>query len=101
MAGIKRDPASAFRLYLENCEQRRHAHSCHKVAGYIGEGEAPDREKDVDVAYDYFRRACDHGFAMSCFRAAQLDFVPSEKYPRRKGRAKPENAPALFKRVRA
>lgn len=34
MDAIKKDSHTAFEVYLKNCDERSHPHSCHKVAGF-------------------------------------------------------------------
>ena len=34
LEAIEHDSNTAFKVYLKNCDERSHAHSCHKVAGY-------------------------------------------------------------------
>ena len=34
LESIEKDSDTAFKVYLKNCDERSHAHSCHKVAGY-------------------------------------------------------------------
>jgi len=71
LEGIKKDFAKAFRIYQTNCDEHNHGHSCHKVGGYRYIGKACS--KDPDLAYDYFRKACDSGYYTSCLNVGLLD----------------------------
>ena len=50
MEAIKKDSDTAFKVYLKNCDERNHAHSCHKVAGYRDGGS----EFKVDFLIAFF-----------------------------------------------
>ena len=34
LEGIKKDWSKALKIYATNCDEYKHGHSCHKVAGY-------------------------------------------------------------------
>ena len=34
LEAISRDEETAYKVWLKNCDERSHGHSCHKVAGY-------------------------------------------------------------------
>jgi len=96
--GIKKDFIKALRIYTTNCDEYKHAHSCHKVAGYKYIGRVC--KKDPDEAYDYFSKACQFGYYPSCLSAGLLDSANpySESYER-KVAPNPAKAKEAYKRT--
>ena len=54
LESIKKDFSKALKLYMNNCDEYNHGHSCHKVAGYKYVGKAC--AKDGDESYEYFKK---------------------------------------------
>jgi len=82
LEGIKKDWSKALKIYTTNCDEYKHGHSCHKVAGYKYVGK--QCTKDADEAYDYFKKGCELGHASSCLSAGLLDSAKVNKvYPRK------------------
>ena len=97
LESIKKDWSKALKIYTTNCDEYKHGHSCHKVAGYKYVGK--QCTKDADEAYDYFKKVtdssydtlantdiqgCELGHASSCLSAGLLDSAKVNKnYPRK------------------
>jgi len=78
---VKKDFVKALKIYTTNCDDYKHGHSCHKVAGYKYVGKVCT--KNADEAYDYFKKGCDSGYASSCLSAGLLDSAkPNKNYTR-------------------
>jgi len=82
LEGIKKDWSKALKIYATNCDEYKHGHSCHKVAGYKYVGKKCP--KDADEAYEYFKKGCEQGYTSSCLSAGLLDSAKVNKgYPRK------------------
>lgn len=97
LEGIKKDFAKALRIYSTNCEDYKHGHSCHKVAGYKYVGKACT--KDADQAYDYFQRGCELGHYNSCLNIGLLDSAKVDKNYLRTVPPNPTKSLSSFKRA--
>lgn len=75
MEQINQDYHKAFKIYQTACDEYKFGHSCQRVGSYLFAGKAT--EKDVNKAYEYWRKGCDtHAttpHAKACLNAALLD----------------------------
>jgi len=71
MESIKQDFTKAGKIYQVNCDTANHAHSCHKIGGYKFSGRGCAR--DVDSAFDYFRKGCEYGYGPACLNIGLLE----------------------------
>jgi len=75
MDQVNGDYHKAFKIYQTACDDYKYGHSCQKVGSYLFAGRAVGR--DVDKAYDYWRKGCDthatEPHAKACLNAGLLD----------------------------
>ena len=93
LESIKKDFSKALKLYMNNCDEYNHGHSCHKVAGYKYVGKAC--AKDGDESYEYFKKGdllnlfswsyfnihntgCEKDYHSSCLSAGILDAAKAD-----------------------
>lgn len=113
MESINKDFNKALKIYQTNCNEYLHGHSCHKAGGYYFAGRGCHR--DVDTAYDYWRKGCDlHAtvpHAKACLNAGLLDALEpgtkiggvaghrDEMVERKRSHPDPKKALELFKKA--
>jgi len=76
MDQINQDPQKAFKIFQAACDEYKFGRSCSKVGSYYFAGKVVNR--DLDKAYEYWRKGCDNGVkdapcARACLNAGLLD----------------------------
>lgn len=94
MDQIMRDPRKAFKIYTAACDDYKFGRSCTKVGSFHFGGKG-GIERDVDKAYEYWRKGCDEGTTdpcpNSCLNAGLLDALePNTKFGGLEGLKNPD-----------
>uniref|UniRef100_A0A8D0L9E4 Cytochrome c oxidase assembly factor 7 n=1 Tax=Sphenodon punctatus TaxID=8508 RepID=A0A8D0L9E4_SPHPU len=83
--GLPLDLKAAYNCFLKSCEQggKKSIQACHNVGLLAHDGRANvDDQPDAVLARDYYIKACDGGFAPSCFNLSTIYLQGEPKMPK-------------------
>ncbi|XP_006025851.1 cytochrome c oxidase assembly factor 7, partial [Alligator sinensis] len=72
--GLSIDLKAAYNCFLKSCEKdgKKSINACHNVGLLAHDGRINDDKPDLDVARDYYDKACNGSFAPSCFNLSAI-----------------------------
>lgn len=83
--GLTQDLKAAFRCFLMACEKpgKKSAEACHNAGLLAQDGQVnEDDQPDLGKARDYYTRACDGGYAPSCFNLSAMFLQGAPGFPK-------------------
>ncbi|XP_049836960.1 cytochrome c oxidase assembly factor 7 homolog [Schistocerca gregaria] len=77
LEAIKKDFDKAAKVYKTNCDDYNFGKSCQKFGNYsfVGKG---NTTKDTEVAFKYYKKACDLGETKACFNVGVLNILDTK-----------------------
>lgn len=90
VGGLTQDLKAASACFLMACEKpgKKSVESCHNVGLLAHDGQVnEDGQPDLRKARDYYTRACDGGFAASCFNLSAMFLQGAPGFPKDMGLA--------------
>ncbi|EDL30743.1 RIKEN cDNA 2010305A19, isoform CRA_a, partial [Mus musculus] len=88
--GLTQDLKAASSCFLMACEKpgKKSVESCHNVGLLAHDGQVnEDGQPDLGKARDYYSRACDGGYAASCFNLSAMFLQGAPGFPKDMGLA--------------
>ncbi|ELW65451.1 Sel1 repeat-containing protein 1 [Tupaia chinensis] len=83
--GVSRDLKAASSCFLMACEKpgKKSVEACHNVGLLAHDGQAnEDGQPDLGKARDYYTKACDGGYAPSCFNLSVMFLQGTPAFPK-------------------